>query len=270
MRPLDLKNPFGAPVYHAETVSSTFDVSRGLAGEGKRHGTVITADFQEAGRGRAMRPWTAEQGKNLLFTILLHYGDSSSIPPALTLRTGLAVSLAIEDLVPPLAGSVTVKWPNDIMIGVRKTAGILTEWDGRTVYIGVGVNVFQRDFPGEYRAKAGSIIQSYPDLGDANFIGDTNKVGENVRFDLLEMILSRLYDEIEEPRSDASREDWRKRLDKRLYKRGETVAFAPGTADSECLVEGILSGIGPEGELLIIPEGEEKELAFMSGELRVY
>jgi BirA family biotin operon repressor/biotin-[acetyl-CoA-carboxylase] ligase len=260
MKILNIKNPFNAPVYHAKSVSSTFDAGRILAGEGKPHGTVITADFQEAGRGRAKRPWAAEPGKNLLFTVLLRYANSSSIPPALTLRTGLAVSLAIEDMVPSLAGSVTVKWPNDIMIGGRKVAGILTEWDGSTVYIGVGVNVSQRDFPGEYKTKAGSIIQAYPDLG------------ENTRFVLLEDILSRLYDEIETPRFDASPENgsWRERLHERLYKRGETVTFIPGVADSGNAVEGTLSGLGPDGELLIIPVGEEKERAFASGELLVY
>jgi len=258
MQLLNLNNSFNAPVYHEETVSSTSDVSRNFAAEGKPHGTVITADFQEAGRGRAKRPWTAEPGKNLLFTVLLRYGDSSAIPKALTLRTGLAVSLAIENLVPSLAGSVTVKWPNDIMISHRKVAGILTEWDGKTAYIGVGVNVSQSDFPDEYKTKAGSIIQAFPDLG------------ENVRFVLLEKILSRLYEEIERPRFDASPESWRERLDKRLYKRGETVTFLPGVADSGSMVEGVLSGIGPEGEILIIPEGEEKERAFASGELRVY
>jgi len=264
MQLLNINNPFNAPVFHAETVSSTSDVSRNLAAEGKPHGTVITADFQEAGRGRANRPWTAEQGKNLLFTVLLRYGEPSSIPPALTLRTGLAVSLAIEDLVPSLSGSIMVKWPNDVMMGTRKVVGILTEWDGKTAYIGVGVNVLQKDFPGEYRTKVGSLVQACPDLG------------ENARFDLLEKILCRLYDEIERPRLDASREAdalrerWRERLEKRLYKRGEIVTFLPGAADSGSLVEGMLSGIGPDGELLIIPEGEKKERAFASGELRVY
>ena len=50
MKVLDLKNPFGAPVYHEETVSSTFDIARILAGKNEIHGTVITTDFQEAGR----------------------------------------------------------------------------------------------------------------------------------------------------------------------------------------------------------------------------
>jgi BirA family biotin operon repressor/biotin-[acetyl-CoA-carboxylase] ligase len=258
MKILNIKNLFNAPIYYEETVSSTSDVSRNLASEGKPHGTVIMADFQEAGRGRAKRPWIAQKGESLLFTVLLRYGDSSSIPNVLTLRTGLAVSLAIEDLVPSLAFQVMIKWPNDIMISHRKTAGILTVWDGKTAYIGVGVNVSQSTFPDEYKTKAGSIIQAYPGLG------------ENARFVLLEDILSRLYNEIGTPGSDASPECWRERLDKRLYKRGETVCFVPGAVDSGSVVEGILSGIGPDGELLIIPAGEEKERAYTSGELRVY
>jgi len=257
MKLLKLNNPFGAPIYHEETVSSTFDLARVLAGQNEPHGTVITADFQEAGRGRLNRRWVTERGKNLMFTIILHYAGASSMPPALTLRTGLAVSLAIEDIAPALAGgSVRIKWPNDVMINGRKAAGILTEADGKTVFIGVGVNVAQEEFPAQYRSKAGSIIHSFPALT------------ENARFDLLEKILSRLYAEIENPTAES--QTWRERLLERLYKKGESVTFAEGAADSEDLVEGILSGLGPDGELLIIPKGEEKERSFITGELRVY
>jgi len=257
MKLLKLNNPFGAPIYHEETVSSTFDLARILAGQNEPHGTVITADFQEAGRGRLNRPWVAERGKSLMFTIILRYACASSMPVALTLRTGLAVSLAIEDLAPALiGGSVQIKWPNDVMINGRKAAGILTEADGKNVYIGVGVNVAQEKFPKQYRSKAGSIIHSFPALSD------------NARFDLLEKILLRLYAEIENPPAES--ETWRERLLKRLYKKGETVTFAEGAADSEDLVEGVLSGLGPGGELLIIPGGEGKERSFITGELRVY
>jgi BirA family biotin operon repressor/biotin-[acetyl-CoA-carboxylase] ligase len=199
------------------------------------------------------RPWTSEKGKNLLFTILLRFGDIASIPEALTLRTGLAVSLAIEDFAPSLAASLYVKWPNDVMIGSRKAAGILTETDGQNVFIGVGVNVAQKEFPGEYRSKAVSIIQVSP------------VIDEDSRFALLEKILFRLHEETEKGRTD-----WRERLLKRLYKLGETVSFAEGAADSERLVTGKISGIGQGGELLIIPCGEKKERAFVTGELRVY
>jgi len=227
------------------------DTARALGAE--PHGTVITADFQEAGRGRQSRSWIMDRGKNLIFTILLRYGELSSIPEALTLRAGLAVSLAVEDLVPALEGQVKVKWPNDVMIGSRKIAGILTESDGKTVCIGIGVNVTQKEFPEEFEAKAGSIIQFFPLLS------------ADPRFILLEKFLSRFYDEI-----TSKGGLWRERILKRLYKLGKTVVFAEGAASSNTLVEGILSGIGPLGELLIIPKGEDKEKAFVTGELRVY
>ena len=254
---LHVDNPFGAPVYHEATVSSTMEVARALAAQNEGHGTVITADFQEAGRGRLGRPWVTERGANLLFTILLRYNDFASIPEALTLRTGLAVSLAVEDLAPALSGLVKVKWPNDVMIcsgkAGYKAAGILTEGDGKNVYIGVGVNVSQRDFAEEYRSRAGSIIRAEAALP------------ENARFVLLGKILARLYAEIEKPPSP-----WRERLVQRLYKKGEIVTFAPGAADSDRLVEGTLSGLGDGGELLIIPVGEAAEQSFITGELRVY
>ena len=63
---------------------------------------------------------------------------------------------------------------------------------------------------------------------------------------------------------------WRECLTQRLYKKGETVRFAPGVADSCLLVEGTLCGLGPGGELLIIPNGEKTERAFITGELQVY
>ena len=263
MELLDLKNPFGAPVYHEKIVSSTMDAARILAGRNESHGTVITADFQEAGRGRLKRPWTAEHGKNLLFTVLLCCKGHSSIPQALTLRTGLAVSLAIEDLSPSLSGSVQVKWPNDIMINpgrnqaAYKAAGILSEADGKNVFIGVGVNIAQKEFPGDLLSKAGSIIQAFPALP------------ENARFLLLEKILFRLYLEIENGTMPHDL-PWQERLTQRLYKKGEQVSFVPGSADSGHLVEGLLSGLGPGGELLIIPNGEKTALSFVTGELRVY
>ena len=257
MKVLPLENPFGAPVYHEETVSSTFDIARKFAVQGLPHGTVITADFQDAGRGRQGRPWVNDRGKCLLFTILLRYGDFSSIPEALALRTGLAVSLAIEDLIPSLKGQVQIKWPNDVMVCSLKLAGILAEGDGNNVFVGVGVNVSQGEFPEECRSKAGSLIQFAPDLN------------EDSRIILLEKILLWLHMEIEKP-PGALQRHWQESLMGRLYKKGEIVTFVEGAAESSCLIEGTLSGIGSGGELLIIPKGEGKERAFVNGELLVY
>ena len=268
MRLTDLKNPFNAPIYHEKTLSSTMNEARRLAGQNAVSGTVVCADFQEAGRGRQGRPWFIDQAGNLMFTIFLRYGEAVSIPKALTLRTGLAVSLALEDFAPELRGAVYVKWPNDVMIGLRptqaasKVAGILLETDGNSVFTGIGVNITQEEFPEVFRSKAAGLVQFLPDLP------------ENARFILLEKILARLHEEINpSPESGNSSENgycWRDILLSRLYKKGETVVFAEGAADSSRLITGILSGLGSEGELLIIPEGEKNERSFTVGELRVY
>jgi BirA family biotin operon repressor/biotin-[acetyl-CoA-carboxylase] ligase len=219
------------------------------------------AEVQEAGRGRiANRPWKSENGKNLLFTILLRYPGIAAIPPALTLRTGLALVLAIEDFAPILQGRLRVKWPNDVMIPLPdnwgKTAGILTEGDGENVYIGVGVNVGQTEFPAGIRDKAGSIALA---LGKAG-VGDA---GVDSRFRLLEAFLHRLHAELEGPPTSG----WRERLEERLYLKGQQVRFIAGAADSGRIVEGLLCGIGPGGELFI--QGQDGMEAFVTGELEV-
>jgi BirA family biotin operon repressor/biotin-[acetyl-CoA-carboxylase] ligase len=253
-----VENPFNAPVFHRETVSSTMDEARTLAARDAVHGTVVFADYQEAGRGRtAGRSWQADRGRNLFCTILLRYPDFVSIPRALTLRAGLAVSLAVEDFAPALTGSVLVKWPNDVMIGgkkasCRKAAGILTESDGKTVYIGIGVNVGQSEFPESLRSRATSIALA---LHDGAFSADA-PCDADAPLLLLEKILARLYREL-----DA--DDWRSRLEARLYRKGEQVCFIEGAADSGKEVTGRLTGIGDSGELLI--DGR----AFVNGELRM-
>ena len=256
MQRLSVSNPFNAPVYHEDTVDSTMEVSRGLARNGEPHGTVIAADFQSAGRGRLReRAWHTEKGVNLAFTILLRFAGIENIPPALSLRTGLAVSLAIEDFAPALAGSVLIKWPNDVLIGkaaAQKTAGILVEADGGNVHIGIGVNAGQKQFPDFLRGKATSIS-----------LAAGREIADGERYALLEKILIRLQAEI------MGGDGWRERIEARLYQRGRPVCFAEGAADSGKTVTGILSGIGPGGELLLIPDGGGETRSFTTGELRL-
>jgi len=254
MQTLSLTHPLAAPIYYRETVSSTMDESRRLAAQGSAHGTVIVADFQSAGRGRMGRPWQADRGENLFFTILLRYGAYESIPEALTLKTGLAIARAIEDFAPSLTGEVRVKWPNDIMLGMKKAVGILTEADGQTVYIGIGVNVGQNSFPPAIQAKATSIA-----------LAINTSLPNNARFTVLEHILASLFAELARPDND-----WHLRLTERLYMNGERVRFRPGGADSGVELWGKLCGIGEAGELLIIPDGEADARSFITGELDVY
>jgi BirA family biotin operon repressor/biotin-[acetyl-CoA-carboxylase] ligase len=250
---MQINNPFNAPVFHEETVISTMEISRVLAGKGEPHGTVITTDFQQAGRGRIRdRKWESEKSESLLFTILLRFLGIEKIPPALTLRAGLAASRAIEEFAPDLKDMIMVKWPNDIIINSKKTAGILCEADS-TVHLGIGINVFQKEFPPHLRDKATSIALASP---NRNF-----KHGEH--FCLLEKLLACLYSEFETAKGN----DWQNRLQQRLYKRGDKVIFVEGAAGSRHAIEGRLEGIGSGGELLIIPAGGGKVRAFVNGEL---
>jgi BirA family transcriptional regulator, biotin operon repressor / biotin---[acetyl-CoA-carboxylase] ligase len=262
MRQLALHNPFNAPVYHEDTVDSTMEVSRMLARRGEPHGTAIAADFQRAGRGRVKgRSWNMEKGSNLAFTILLRFPGIESIPRALTLRAGLALSLAIEDFAPVLAGRVLIKWPNDILIAgsAQKLAGILAEADGGVVHIGMGVNVAQKQFPDFLRNKATSISLAMGAAAD-------REITAKERFTLLETILACLYNEIETANGEAAG-GWKSRIESRLYKKGEQISFAEGAADSGNIVSGILTGIGPGGELLITPSGGGEPRSFTAGEL---
>ena len=250
---LKIYNPFNAPVYHEKTVESTMAFSRRLAQRGCPHGTVITADFQKAGRGRIPgRTWQTERGLNLMFTILLRFPSIEEIPAALTLRIGLTLLAAIEDFTPSLKDRVMVKWPNDIIIDNKKIAGILCEAECGNVHAGVGINFAQKDFPLSLSKKASSI---------ALVCG--REIDPRRRFCLLEKILERLCIELVNKKTD----EWKSRLEDRLYKKNEKVIFTEGAAGSGREVHGRLKGITEGGELLIIPDGETQARPFVTGEL---
>jgi len=230
------------------------DISRLLVSKGCAHGTVIASDFQEAGRGRTSgRTWQTENKMSLPFTIALRYPKTENIPSALTLRAGLALSLAIEDFSGALKGLVKIKWPNDIMINSKKAAGILCESDGENVFIGIGINIRQKEFPFNLREKAVSIA-----------LASGTDVSENERFILLEKTLSCLYGELMLKKNIQT---WKARLEERLYKKGERIIFKEGAADSGKTVKGVLHGIGEGGELLIAPDGEDRVTPFITGEI---
>jgi BirA family biotin operon repressor/biotin-[acetyl-CoA-carboxylase] ligase len=189
-----------------------------------------------------------DRGVSLPFTVLLRFSNSDNFSSTLTLRTGLAVSLAIEDFMPCLQNRVFVKWPNDIIIDSKKTAGILCEADRKNVHLGIGVNIAQKIFPEHLREKATSIT-----------LAADMDINSGLRFLLLEKILKRLYHEIEN-------KNWINRLEQRLYKKGEKVIFIEGVKDSGKEVKGRLIGIGNNGEILILPDDEKVPRSFYAGE----
>jgi BirA family transcriptional regulator, biotin operon repressor / biotin---[acetyl-CoA-carboxylase] ligase len=124
-----------------EVVASTGSTNADLLARGGPEGQVLVAEEQTAGRGRMGRSWVSVPGASLTFSVLLR---PSSVPPArrgwLPLLTGVAVASALRSA----AGvHAELKWPNDVLVGGRKLAGILAEQspDGTAVVVGVGLNV---------------------------------------------------------------------------------------------------------------------------------
>jgi BirA family transcriptional regulator, biotin operon repressor / biotin---[acetyl-CoA-carboxylase] ligase len=125
-----------------EVVASTGSTNADLLARGGPEGQVLVAEEQTAGRGRAGRTWVSAPGASLTFSVLLR---PTSVPPAargwLPLLTGVAVAAAIRSAATGVAA--VLKWPNDVLVGDRKLAGILAEQSpaGDAVVVGVGLNV---------------------------------------------------------------------------------------------------------------------------------
>jgi BirA family biotin operon repressor/biotin-[acetyl-CoA-carboxylase] ligase len=124
----------------AETGSTSGDFAARLrAGEAVPEGDWLVADRQTAGRGRGGREWFDGSGNFMGSTVIhLRFGDPD--PATLALVAGLAVHQAISTHLPPDRQAL-LKWPNDVMIGGAKLAGILMERQDDAIVIGVGVNL---------------------------------------------------------------------------------------------------------------------------------
>ncbi|HET7487706.1 MAG TPA: biotin--[acetyl-CoA-carboxylase] ligase [Acidimicrobiales bacterium] len=120
-------------------VDSTNRVALDLAREGAPEGVVVVADHQTAGRGRHGRAWEAAPGAGLLVSVLLRPTD---LPPPRRHLAMALVALAARDALGAAAGFwPDVKWPNDLVVGDLKLAGVAAEAEGSAVVVGVGVNV---------------------------------------------------------------------------------------------------------------------------------
>ncbi len=154
---------FGRRIHWLDTTTSTNDVAAHLAGLGAAEGTTVAADAQTAGRGRLGRTWFSPPGAGLYVSIVLRpSGDLStrSNPSAfLTLASGVAIAEGVRT---STGLPAEIKWPNDVMIGRRKLAGILAEAAAQGdrlqhVIVGFGVNLQNTSFPLELADRATSI-----------------------------------------------------------------------------------------------------------------
>ena len=128
--------------WHA-SATSTMDLASERAFGGAGHGVVVGADEQSAGRGRRGHEWQSPAGAGLYFSMVTRPGLVATSLPLLTLAAGVGVRAGIRAATGLAAD---LKWPNDVIIGRRKLAGILAEGLGlgtreQAVIIGVGINV---------------------------------------------------------------------------------------------------------------------------------
>lgn len=234
-----------------ETLPSTNDRAReflDLFGPAA-HGAVVVADRQTAGRGRMGRSWYSQPGSSLSLSVALWPGGEPSgfgtIP--------LAAALAVREALKGCGVAAGLKWPNDVLVGGRKVAGVLLEGrfsgdEHRGMALGIGVNLAQKreEFPAEFRAGATSVL------------AETGVTPDAVAF--AAALLNALEPLLERAQSDpaglvaSAATAWVHRL-------GEAMVLETGGGR----LEGRFAGVGPEGELrLETPRGV---MSLVSGEV---
>lgn len=156
-------NGFGNPLHYFHEINSTNTHLRELAESGAPQGTVVVAETQTQGRGRLGRRWESPGFANLYLSILLRPKLSPAHAAQITLVAAVALADVVDTYVP---GRAAIKWPNDILVGGKKLAGILTEAScdaerAHYVILGIGVNLNYpvAAMPEEIRGRATSLLE---------------------------------------------------------------------------------------------------------------
>lgn len=227
---------FGHPARGYYVTDSTNVRAQEWARNGAAEGSLVLAEKQTRGRGRRGRPWQAQQGKNLTFSIILRPKMPAGRLGLITLASALAVAEAVASFVQPL--EPVLKWPNDVLLAGQKCCGILLETvfergTASTVVLGIGLNVNQDTFPPELKERATSLLL---------------ETGRHVpRVPLLARLLKRLerrYNSLSQDGGKAVRSSFEDRL--RLGQ-ALTLRFA----ETGTTVTGHLHGIDTDGALLL-------------------
>ena len=236
----------GSAIRQYEKVSSTNDLALVmLRNEKPAEGTVITAAFQEGGRGQKGNTWDSEPGKNLLMSVILY---PVMIRPEEQFIISQMVSLAVYDLVRSETEEVKIKWPNDIYVRNDKIAGILIEHSimGNAIsstVAGIGLNVNQAEFR-SILVNPVSLAQVTGRKHDLSIV-----TGELIR------LLDMRYAMVINGRTDELAEDYHTCL----YRRGEWHLYSDRNGE----FRGMTERVGPGGMLIVRREkGPVKGYAF--------
>lgn len=234
---------FGSKVFAFETIDSTNNCARALAGCWAEEGTLVFAEKQTAGKGRLGRSWVANPYENLTFSVILR----PTLPPEALNLLPLYAAVAVAEAIEHETGlSVECKWPNDLLIGGKKSAGILLEGslkeDGLDyVVLGIGVNVNQSSFPDDISPRATSLkIQAGKDVDRVRLLREILRTLETHYSSIMKKGFSNLIPL------------W---LSRTTMLNREISVTQDGT-----VISGTVKGLSPEGALILDAGGTERTL----------
>jgi BirA family transcriptional regulator, biotin operon repressor / biotin---[acetyl-CoA-carboxylase] ligase len=246
----DRLGPFGARVLYFPTTGSTNDIAASLAAEPDAFGTVVIADAQTAGRGRRGRTWFSPAGSGLYVSVVVTPSRRATDPGRATTLLTLATGVALAEGVERATGlAPAIKWPNDLLVGRRKLAGILAEAFGEAVVLGYGINVGPMAYPPELRDRATSLETELGRAIDRSMVAVETLAAFAVR-----------YADLVSGRFDAILDAWRRRAPSH---RGARVMW--DTPDGP--QSGITEGIDERGGLLVRVSADRVE-RIVAGEVR--
>jgi BirA family biotin operon repressor/biotin-[acetyl-CoA-carboxylase] ligase len=230
----------GTRVLYFPEIGSTNDVASTLAADGDQEGAIVIADAQTAGRGRRGRTWFSPPGSGLYVSIVLtpHRARPAADRAVALLTIGVGVALA--EAVERWTGlSPSIKWPNDLLVGRRKLAGILAEGIAgasspmHAVVLGYGINVGPAAYPSELRDRATSLESELGRPIDRAALCAATLVSIAAR-----------YDDLLQGRFDAILDAWR---DRAPGSRGARVSWDTAAGPQA----GVTAGIDHLGALLV-------------------
>jgi BirA family transcriptional regulator, biotin operon repressor / biotin---[acetyl-CoA-carboxylase] ligase len=240
----------GHKIVHYFRIDSTNAVALQMASAGARHGTVVLAEEQTAGRGRFGRAWYSEKSSGIYVSIILRPPLPPSAAPVLTLMAGVAAQAAIERATSLVAD---IRWPNDLLLDGKKLCGILTEMNAdidrlHSVVIGIGINVNHHAIPEELRSIATSLRLEGGKLYS--------------RAQILVTLLREIeqhYELLLREGNPAIIERW---MAVSSYARGKRVRVLTGTGEFQA----VTAGLEPSGALRVRRE-DGREEALVAGEI---
>jgi len=219
-----------------DSIGSTNDEALAWAALGAQDISIVVADEQTQGRGRLDRKWLTPKGSALAVSVILHL--SEALRPVLSRTVGLA-ALSISDACLKLGLAPLIKWPNDILLGEKKAAGILIEtvWTGNdvdSIIVGMGINIHKNSIPPNDMLK-------FP----ATSIEDEIKNETHPREEILANVLEALVAWRELMATDEFIKAW----EERLAYFGKHVVINTG---AETQTIGRVDGLEPDGSLRLI------------------